>query len=287
MKEKFAQYSSRLEGGEILCELCPHRCKIPDGKTGICGVRRNYDGKLISESYGRVTSMALDPIEKKPLYHFYPGAKILSMGGYGCNFRCGFCQNHEISMGKAPSVRVVSPKEVADVSKELEPEGNIGVAYTYNEPLIGYEFVQDCAKLIAEQEQKNVLVTNGFICPEPLEELLRDIHAMNIDLKSFNPAFYKGIGGCLGDVQRSIEIAASRCHLEVTTLVIPGKNDSDGEMHSLAQWLAGINKDIPLHISRFFPHYKMQDVDPTPVETVCRLAEVAKQYLNYVHLGNC
>ena len=284
MKE--AAFYRPLENQAVECQLCPHHCRIPQGSRGLCKVRHNRDGTLMAENYGRITSLALDPIEKKPLARFHPGARILSLGSYGCNFRCGFCQNHEISMEEA-GYRELSPQQVSAAARELAAKGNIGVAYTYNEPLIGYEFVRDCAALIAAQGQKNVLVTNGFVCREPLAELLPLIHAMNIDLKSFTPAFYGEIGGDPEDVRRAIQLAASRCHVEVTTLVIPGKNDSVQEMELLSQWLAGIDKDIPLHISRFFPAHKLRDIPATPVKTICRLVEAARKSLRYVYPGNC
>lgn len=281
-------YTLLEDNNNVECNLCPHCCKIASGKSGICGVRINHSGVLAAESYGRVTSMALDPIEKKPLYHFYPGAKILSLGSYGCNFRCDFCQNHGISMrGSSAPYREYTPDEIAAASQELAIDGNIGVAYTYNEPLIGYEFVEDCAKLVRRQEQKNVLVTNGFISPAPLERLLPWIDAVNIDLKSFNPEFYREIGGTLEDVRRNIKIAASHCHIEVTTLAITGKNDSEDEIDALSEWLSGIDKSIPLHISRFFPAYKLRNISPTPIETIYRLADVARCHLKYVYTGNC
>ncbi|MCL2816751.1 MAG: radical SAM protein, partial [Oscillospiraceae bacterium] len=203
---------------KVACNICPHHCSIAGGKTGICGVRRNIDGKLTPESYGKITALALDPIEKKPLYHFYPGSKILSLGGYGCNFKCGFCQNHHISMDSNAPYQIISPEEIAAHSAELSSKNNIGVAYTYNEPLINYEFVYDCAKLIVGQNQKNVLVTNGYICEEPLLELLPFIDAMNIDLKSINHDFYKKISGGLDTVKNTVKAASKACHIEVTTL---------------------------------------------------------------------
>ena len=284
MKE--AAFYEPLENQAVECRLCPHHCRIPAGGRGLCGVRRNRDGTLLAESYGRITSMALDPIEKKPLARFHPGSRILSLGSYGCNFRCGFCQNHEISM-KESDYQELSPGQVSAASIQIADEGNIGVAYTYNEPLISYEFVRDCAELIAAQGQKNVLVTNGFVCREPLAELLPLIHGMNIDLKSFTPAFYEEIGGKLEDVRRTIQLAASCCHVEVTTLIIPGKNDSVQEMGELSRWLAGIGKDIPLHISRFFPAHKLRDIPPTPVETIYQLVGTAQESLRYVYPGNC
>lgn len=281
-----AKFYIPLPEKAVHCNLCPHHCKIEQGNRGICGVRRNIDGTLSAESYGAVTSVALDPIEKKPLRRFYPGTKILSLGSYGCNFKCGFCQNHEISMQKAP-YRTLSPEDIASASLELSGGGNIGVAYTYNEPMVGYEFVIDCAQLIRKQGQKNVLITNGYVSREPLENLLSLIDAMNIDLKAFNPLFYKEIGGRFEAVQETIKTAAPLCHIEITTLIIPGKNDSEEEMRSLSEWLAGISNAIPLHISRFFPTYKWQDIRSTPIETVYRLVETARHNLKYVYAGNC
>lgn len=277
----------RLPDDQVVeCQLCPHHCRIPPGSRGRCRARRNQNGILLAESYGRITSMALDPIEKKPLHRFYPGSKILSLGSYGCNFRCRFCQNYEISMAE-PDYRELTPAQVAAAARELAEKGNIGVAYTYNEPMISYEFVRDCANLIVAQGQKNVLVTNGFVCREPLLKLLPLIHAMNIDLKSFAPAFYDEVGGELENVKQTISLAASSCHVEVTTLIIPGKNDSIQEMRALSGWLAEISADIPLHISRFFPAYKLQDIPATPVATIYRLVEAARESLHYVYRGNC
>lgn len=286
MMMKEALYYNMLDESNIRCCLCPHYCMITDNNYGICGVRQNRLGKLYAESYGKITSIALDPIEKKPLYHFYPGSKILSIGSYRCNFHCGFCQNHEISMQEAP-YRKYLPKEIADISMKYADEGNIGVAYTYNEPFISIEFIRDCAKLIYNEGQKNVLITNGYVNEEPLRELLPFIHAMNIDLKSFNPEFYKLIGGNISDVKRTIEIADNYCHIEITTLVITGVNDTEDEIDKLSEWLSNINKDIPLHISRFFSNYKFSHIPSTPIETVYRLADVAKKHLRNVYVGNC
>ena len=288
-REKEALFYEVLENGIAECGLCPHLCKIPNQKTGLCHARRNENGFLVTESYGKLTSVALDPIEKKPLYRFYPGSKILSLGSFGCNLRCAFCQNHSISMQKAAefSGRIFSPEEIADISKECAKKGNIGVAYTYNEPLVGYEFVEDCARAIQSQGQKNVLVTNGFVNPEPLLRLLPFIDALNIDLKTFDPVFYKELGGELEAVKRSIEsAAASGAHLEVTVLVIPGKNDSDAEMEQISKWLSGVDVNIALHITKFFPAYKMQNIPPTPEATIYNLVKIAKNNLKYVYPGN-
>ena len=271
------------------CELCFHHCALDEGQTGLCRARACQDGKIVSLNYGRLTSLALDPIEKKPLRRFHPGSLILSVGSFGCNLRCPFCQNHEISMAGdsgIPTVEV-SPEQLAAKAAELVPQGNIGVAYTYNEPLIGYEYVQDCASLVHEQGMVNVLVTNGTVEEEPWRALLPLIDASNIDLKGFTPAWYRQLGGNLETVKRSIALAAERCHVEVTTLLIPGENDSEEEIRELARWLASVSPEIPLHLSRFFPRYRMLDRPPAPVEQVCRLAETARRYLSYVYTGNC
>ncbi len=233
--------------------------------------------------------MALDPIEKKPLYHFYPGSRILSIGSYGCNLSCLWCQNHEISMAKGTELDYACTSANALVKQaiELMDRGNIGIAYTYNEPLIGYEFVMDCSRLAKKSGIKNVVVTSGFISEEPLRELLPLVDAFNIDLKGFSQAFYKKIKGDLNTVKNTIAITAANCHLEVTTLIIPGENDSDEEMKALSNWLSSISPDIPLHISRFFPSWKMQDREATPVETVYRLADIARRKLKHVYEGNC
>ncbi len=283
---KPALYYEKGSDGAVKCLLCPHGCVIPRGKKGRCLARVNKDGELYAQSFGRITSIALDPIEKKPLLHFFPGSTILSLGSYGCNFRCAFCQNHEISMGEA-QWKSMEPANVAALSLDLRARGNIGVAYTYNEPLIAFEFLQACAALIHRQGQKNVLVTNGFVNPEPFHALLPAIDAMNIDLKSFSPLFYGELGGDPETVKGTIAAAAKACHVEVTTLVVPGKNDSLQEMEALAAWLGQIDRTIPLHITRFFPRYQMVDASATPLETLHTLAQVAKEHLQTVHLGNC
>ena len=271
------------------CELCFHHCALNEGQTGLCRARACQDGKIVCLNYGKLTSLALDPIEKKPLRRFHPGSLILSVGSFGCNLRCPFCQNHEISLAGdsgIPTVEV-SPEQLAAKATELVPQGNIGVAYTYNEPLIGYEYVQDCASLVHEQGMVNVLVTNGTVEEEPWRALLPLIDAANIDLKGFTPAWYRRLGGDLETVKRSIALAAERCHVEVTTLLIPGENDSEEEIRELARWLASVSPEIPLHLSRFFPRYRMLDSPPTPVEQVYRLAEAARRYLSHVYTGNC
>lgn len=272
-----------------ICPICPHFCRLNVGDTGLCRARRNENGSVIAINYGRVTSLALDPIEKKPLYHFFPGSHILSVGSFGCNLRCPFCQNHEISAageGDIPA-RHIAPDELASLAAELVPQGNIGAAYTYNEPLVGYEYVRDCSAAVRERGLKNVLVTAGYINPGPLEDLLPLIDAMNIDLKCFTEDGYKKLGGGLETVLGTIRAAARLCHVEVTTLIVPGLNDSEDEIRSLSSWLAGLDPAIPYHLSRFFPRYKMSGALPTPVATVRRLAGVASEKLRHVYCGNC
>ncbi len=270
------------------CELCFHHCTLEEGQTGFCRARENRDGEIICINYGRLTGLALDPIEKKPLRRFRPGSMILSLGSFGCNLRCPFCQNHAISMADEDARTVFLPPEgVAQQAAELRSRRNIGAAYTYNEPLIGYEFVRDCAALVRKRGMVNVLVTNGTIEEKPWRELLPLLDAVNIDLKGFTPGWYRKLGGDLECVKRSITLAAETCHVEVTTLLIPGVNDSETEIRALSQWLASVAPEIPLHLSRFFPRYQMKDCLPTPVESIRQLAEIAGEKLPWVYTGNC
>ena len=273
---------------KLTCEICPHHCKLEEGQLGLCRGRIHLNGQVVSENYGRLTAVALDPIEKKPLYHFYPGSRILSIGSYGCNLNCPFCQNCDISMagGKEIGYQETSCEELVEKALQLKSRGNIGLAYTYNEPLIGYEFVRDCAGLMKQAGLKNVVVSNGYINEEPLKDLLPFIDAFNIDLKGFTKEFYYKLRGDLETVKRSIELAAKACHVEVTTLIVPGENDREEEMEALSDWLASVSPEIPLHISRFFPRYLMRDRGATPVEAVYRLARIARRKLKYVHEGN-
>jgi len=273
----------------VRCGLCFRNCELAEGRTGFCRARVCRDGAIVPLNYGKLTSIALDPIEKKPLRRFRPGSLVLSVGSFGCNLRCPFCQNHEISMAGGGGIQTVdiSPERLADKAAELIPRGNIGVAYTYNEPLVGYEYVRDCAALVHERGLANVLVTNGTIAEEPWRELLPLIDAANIDLKGFTPAWYRRLGGDLETVKRSIALAAENCHVEVTTLLVPGGNDSVEEVRALARWLASVSPDIPLHLSRFFPRYQMRDRPPTLVDSVYRLADEARNWLAYVYTGNC
>ena len=272
------------------CELCFHRCALEEGQRGICRARVCRGGRILCENYGCITSLALDPIEKKPLRHFFPGSWILSAGSYGCNLRCPFCQNDSISMsdGGGLAVQRAAPEILADQAAELVSRGNIGLAYTYNEPLVGYEFVRDCAGLVRERGLKNVLVTNGTLLQEPLKKLLPLIDAMNVDLKGFSEGYYRWLGGDLETVKAFIKTSdEAGCHVEVTTLAVPGENDGGEEMDAEARWLASLNPEIPLHVSRFFPRYRVLDKPPTSVETVYALAETARRHLKHVYEGNC
>lgn len=273
----------------IPCGICPHRCVLDEGQTGLCGARSNHGGVIRCDNYGLVTSLSLDPIEKKPLRRFFPDSFILSAGSYGCNMFCPFCQNYDISRASRMSVSysTISPNELISKAIALIPRGNIGVAFTYNEPLIGYEYVYDCSVLAKKNDLKTVLVTNGFVNEEPLLALLPYIDAMNIDLKTFSESVYKKLGGGLEDVKRTIVLSAPKCHVEVTTLAVPGMNDTDEEMKQISEWLAGIDRDIPLHISRFFPRYKMLDRPATDPNSVYHLADIAGKALHYVYTGNC
>lgn len=271
------------------CGICPHRCALDEGETGFCKARVNLNGKIICKNYGLISSVALDPIEKKPLKNFMPNSKILSVGSFGCNLRCPFCQNYSISMADGTGMKLysISKEELVEEAVLLREKGNVGIAYTYNEPLIGFEFVYDCAVLAREAGLKNIVVTNGYICEEPFLKLLPFIDAMNIDLKGFTEGFYKKVNGDLKTVKNSIRIAAKNCHVEITTLIIPGENDSEEEMDKLSKWISEIREDIPLHITKFYPQYKYLDKEATSVSKISNLAKVARKHLKLVYMGNC
>ena len=276
-----------------VCNVCFRRCNIAEGQTGFCGGRVCREGQVTCGNYGRVTALALDPIEKKPLRRFRPGEMILSVGSYGCNLRCPFCQNNGISwseeaMSMARRAHRITPAQLADLAEQYIDQGNMGVAFTYNEPLIGYEFVRDTAKLVREKGMVNVMVTNGTAELSVLEELLPFMDAMNIDLKGFTDRYYEEVlGGDRRMVMEFIRRAAADCHVELTTLVVPGENDSEKEILELAGWVADLDPDIPLHLTRFFPQFHMTDRPPTDVGQLLHLVETAKQRLRYVYAGNC
>lgn len=277
------------------CQVCFRHCSLEEGQFGACAARKNEHGKIVADNYGMVTALALDPIEKKPLKRFYPGSNILSVGSYGCNLKCPFCQNVDISLADGEElscpVRRMTPLELANLAKEQKKYGNIGLAFTYNEPLVGYEFVRDTAKLVKESGMKNVLVTNGCVSLEVLKELEPYVDAMNIDLKCFREEYYKDtLHGNFDMVKAFISYAATFSHVELTTLVVPGDNDGEAEMRELFSWIANLEqetgKEIPLHLSRFFPRSRYAHKKPTEVKRVYELAEMAREYLSYVYEGN-
>lgn len=278
-----ALYYKQHDSG-VICQLCPKECAIGEGRTGFCRVRTNVGGKLYTKNYAACSSYALDPIEKKPLYHFYPGSYILSLGTWGCNFACQFCQNWQIAQDNPETIEL--PPEAAVTLALDQGKRNVGIAFTYSEPSVWYEYILDTVKVSHKAGLKNVLVTNGFINEKPLAELLPFVDAMNIDIKAFNIDYYNKVcAGSLEKVKETVKQSAAACHVEITTLLVPGLNDDESELQGLADWLANINRDIPLHFSRYFPNYKMQE-PPTPLETMEMAYREASERLNYVYLGN-
>lgn len=272
-----------------VCEVCFRHCDIDEGKTGACKARTCRDGRIVPDNYGRYTALALDPIEKKPLSRFYPGSFILSYGSYGCNLFCPFCQNCDISRSDGKEFEeVITPEKLAELAERYKVRGNIGVAFTYNEPLVCYEFIRDTGKLIKEKGMKNVLVSNGTAELKVLEEIIPYIDAMNIDIKSFSEKTYREVlGGDLNMTKAFIERAAKDCHIELTMLIVPGMNDTEEEMREVSSWIAGMSEEIPFHISRFFPRHKMSDKKPTDIGKIYVLADIAKEKLKYIYTGNC
>ena len=283
------RYYQKMDDGRVACLLCPHHCHISEGKTGICRSRRNEGGVLVSEVYGRPCSLAIDPIEKKPLYHFHPGTTCLSIACTGCNFRCLNCQNHEISQVAPSEVGHydLSPKAIVELCIEHDCPG---IAYTYTEPLTYLEYITDTARLAREAGLWNILVTAGYVCLEPLKDLLPYLDAANIDLKSFSDDIYVKVSG--GHLQPVLDtILAMRdagVWIELTNLLIPGINDDMPMIRRMCQWIASNGlADNPLHFSRFFPRYKMQDIPPTPVHTLKAAKQIAiEEGIKYVYLGN-
>jgi pyruvate formate lyase activating enzyme len=280
MKE--ALYYKKLSDGTIQCLLCPHYCYLNNGETGKCKGRINHEGILFAENYGKTIAHSLDPMEKKPLYHFYPGSNILSLGANSCNFSCDFCQNYQSSQEKS-NTREISPESLLAHCKSTNCKF---VAFTYTEPTTWFEFVLDSTKLLKKNNIKTVLVTNGYINPEPLNELLPYIDAMNIDLKSINDIFYqKYCCGSVKPVLETIRTAAKHCHVELTNLLITDANDGEADIRELVDFVASVNTDIPLHLSRYYPCYKMTN-PPTTVENLENAKGIAKEKLNHVYLGN-
>lgn len=276
---------------QVLCDVCPKFCKLREGQIGFCRARSNIGGKIVPINYGQATSLALDPIEKKPLMRFCSGTYILSYGSYGCNLRCPYCQNASISMAGPDNCphRLITPEGLTDLAVDLSRQepGNIGVAFTYNEPTVCFEFIRDTSKLLHEAGLKSVVVTNGGLVRKYTDELLPHVDALNIDLKGFSDEFYRYVKGEFDTVKEFIKAAVEHeCHVELTTLVIPTKNDDPEEMEREVEWITSISPEIPLHLSRFFPRYKVDDLPPTPAETIYRLKDIAQKKLKYVYTGN-
>lgn len=273
---------------QVLCDVCPKFCKLREGQIGFCRARSNIGGKIVPINYGQATSLALDPIEKKPLMRFCSGTYILSYGSYGCNLRCPYCQNASISMAGPDNCphRLITPEGLTDLAVDLSRQepGNIGVAFTYNEPTVCFEFIRDTSKLLHEAGLKSVVVTNGGLVRKYADELLPHVDALNIDLKGFSDEFYRYVKGEFDTVKEFIKAAVEHeCHVELTTLVIPTKNDDPEEMEREVEWITSISPEIPLHLSRFFPRYKVDDLPPTPAETIYRLKDIAQKKLKYVY----
>ncbi len=298
-----------MDTDRTICRVCPHNCSIATGAPGRCRGRINREGRIVPANYGIITSLALDPIEKKPLNRFYPGSRILSAGSFGCNLNCPFCQNHEIAAAGASDLfradeaaailegrgeqsvpdNYLSPDELTQIAVNTKPKGNIGVAFTYNEPLIGYEYILDTSKLVRAAGLKTVLVTNGCVTEETADKVLPFTDALNIDLKSFDEEVYgQTLGGDLNAVKEFIKKAAAMCHVEITTLIVPGMNDTRDEMIRISEWIASLQngEDIPLHITRFFPRHRMTDREPTDVGLILELTKIASERLKYVYPGN-
>lgn len=283
MRIKEAIFYKKREEEKVLCYLCPHHCLIPTGKSGLCQARINKNGVLYTENYAMVSALSVDPIEKKPLYHFYPGSKILSVGTFACNFKCDYCQNWQISQER-PLLKKVLADDLIKIAKEKESPG---IAYTYSEPSIWYEYVRETAEKAKNEGLKNVMISNGFISKEPLEGLIPFLDAVNLDLKSFNNDFYRKLcNGSLAPVLKNIELLLKNgIHIELTTLIITGYNDTIEEIRKLLSWVKHLNPDIPIHFSRYFPAHKMKE-SATPIDRMKNIFQIAKEYLNYVYIGN-
>ena len=305
------------------CDVCFHHCKLKEGQVGLCYARKGFGGNegTAPVNYGHITSIALDPIEKKPLYHFHPGSQIVSVGSYGCNLKCPFCQNVGISLAddhvdhgivlsqldndmdvenvadyswkeSIPEYEYISPEELVGIAEKYVPYGNIGAAFTYNEPLVCYEYVRDTARLLKEAGLCSVVVTNGSVNPWVVDEIGPYVDAMNVDLKSFSDSYYKDVlKGDLNVTKEFIRTALKYCHVEITTLVVTDDNDSEKEMKNISAWISDreveFKKKIPFHISRFFPRSRYANRKPTDLRVMQSLYDVAKEKLQYVYLGNC
>lgn len=280
-----------MEDGKVSCFLCSHYCLISNGKFGICNVRENRGGILYTHTYGKPIAQNIDPIEKKPLYHFLPGSSSFSIAAIGCNFQCGFCQNWQISQAKEANALGLYPEEVnpEDVVNQAKRNGSKSISYTYTEPTIFFEYAYEISQLAKKEGLFNVFVTNGYMTEEMIQAIHPYLDAANVDLKSFNDDYYKKVcRGRLAPVLKNIELMKRlNIWIEVTTLVLPGQNDSEEELRKIASFLAGIDKSIPWHISRFYPQYKMDELEATPMERLNQAYDIGKNAgLHYVYLGN-
>jgi len=276
------------KGNRIVCELCRHHCQLKNEQIGICGVEKNVDNSLVNLTYGRPSALAIDPIEKKPLYHFFPSSDILSLGTVGCNFHCPFCQNYEISQTRTvETTRYIAPEEIVQLAIE---HNSPSIAYTYNEPTVFYPYAYDIGQIAKEKGVKNVFVSSGYQSEKTLEDMQSWVDAINVDLKSFNPNYYKKtLGTKLEGVLDTLKILAhSNIWLEVTTLVIEGVNDSDAELSAIAEFISKeLGNHVPWHISAFHPDYKMLDTAYTSAHTLKRAYEIGKKAgLSFVYEGN-
>ncbi len=272
-----------MEAKKVQCNICPHNCNLQEGQQGVCLARENRAGEIVPLNYGEVASMSVDPIEKKPLFHFKPGSQILSIGTWGCNLKCGFCQNWQLSQQKVPT-KYYEPEEIF---AEIRERGLSSLAFTYSEPIIWYEYVYDTARLMQKNKIETVMVSNGFINEEPLLELLPYIDGFNIDLKAIDDDFYRQeCKGRLEPVKNTIrKIAESESHLEITNLVIRDKNDSIKKLEELIEFISSVDKEIPLHLSRYYPAYKYE-IEATDINLLKRAYDLASEKLDYVYLGN-
>jgi len=285
-----ALFYKKLENNKVQCLLCPHNCIIKEDHFGVCKVRTNDSGVLISQNYGVISSIGFDPIEKKPLYHFYPGSEILSIGSVGCNLKCKFCQNWEISQTSVDDFsrgsKMYSSEMIVELAKSRKR--NVGIAFTYNEPTVFFEFMMDTARLSKKHGLYNVMVSNGYINQKPLQELMPFIDAFNIDLKSFSKYFFtEYTNSQLEPVKETLKsIVEAKKHLEITNLIIPTLNDEVIEYEKMINWIYNnLGENIVLHISRYFPTYKLS-IEATSIDKMINLGQIAKEKLNYVYLGN-
>jgi pyruvate formate lyase activating enzyme len=281
--DREAMYYDTPADSVVQCRLCPLECRLPSGAAGVCRSRKNKGNRMILTTYGSVSVMHLDPMEKKPLYHFLPGKPVLSLGNNGCNLKCAFCQNWQLSQTPL-TAQNMTPK---DIVKQANACRAPAVAFTYAEPLVWYEFVLDTCRLLKENGIKTVLVSNGFINEAPFLELRSVVDALNIDIKSMDDSFYRRLcKGSLKPVLKTCVLAAETCHVEITNLIIPGENDSDDNFHRLASFIRdNLGENTPLHLSRYYPAYQM-NVPATPEKTVMHASAIARQYLNFVYVGN-